>query len=276
MMPKKRAREHAGVVVAAVGILALAAALIAGVAGFDAAEPIKLTVTRVCGSAAFVGVILYLGYRPCRPRELVSAKKAAVIILPALIVAVNNMPILPLLSGEARVTAGAADIVLFGVECIFIGVFEETAFRGILLLTVAERFGETRRGLFFSALATSAFFGAAHLFNILGGAGVGATLLQAGYSFLIGGMCSLVLLLTGSLASCCVLHAIYDFGGYLVPRLGEGIIWTKSEIALTAVIGVVVLLYYLYALQMLSPEAVRMLTGEVRDEKADPDRGAAK
>lgn len=260
---KRQARveigRRVGVIMAAVGIAALALALLFGVAGFDGADHARLTVTRACGSVAFVGIIFYLGYRP---RLAVSPRTAAAVVIPALVVAVNNLPIIPLITGEAVVTGDTLDVALFAVECVFIGLFEETAFRGVLLLTVVERYGKTRRGLFLSAVITSAVFGASHLFNLLGGAGVGATLLQVSYSFLIGGMCSLVLLLTGSLSACVVIHAVYDFGGYLVPRLGEGRIWTPAEVTLTAVVGVAALVYFLLAARRLDPEVARKLAGE--------------
>lgn len=248
--------SRAGIILAVAGMAALAITLALGIAGFDGTDHAGLTVTRACGSVAFVGIILYLGYRP---RLAVTPFRAAAVIIPALAVAVNNLPIIPLITGEAVITGNARDMALFAVECLFIGLFEESAFRGVLLLTVTERYGGTRRGLFLSALVTSAVFGASHLFNLLGGAGVGATLLQVSYSFLIGGMCSLVLLLTGSLSACVVIHAVYDFSGYLVPRLGEGRIWTPAEVALTAVVGVAVLAYFLLAARRLDPEAVRKL-----------------
>lgn len=255
---RERIRARVGAAVAIIGASALVVLLILGLAGFDGADPARLTVTRACGSAAFFGVILYLGYRP---RMFAGRARAALFILPAFAVAVNNLPILPLVTGGARVTAGVDEIFAYAVESLFIGLFEELAFRGILLLTVVERFGATRRGLFLSAVVTSAVFGASHLFNLIGGAGVGATLLQVSYSFLIGAMCSLVLLLTGSLSSCVLIHAVYDFGGYLIPRLGEGVVWTAPEIALTAAVGVAAAVFYVCACRQLDPEAARRLTG---------------
>lgn len=264
---EKKTLETVGLVIAVIGIAALILSLLAGVAGFDNKVPEKLTVTRVCGSVAFIGVVLNLGYRPYRPARLVPLRSAVFLILPALIVVINNLPILPLLSGEAIVLAESSEIFAFAVECLFIGIFEETAFRGILLLTIVDKYGKTREGLFWSAVGTSAFFGIAHLFNLFGGADVGATFLQAGYSFLIGAMCSLILLLTGSLASCCILHAIYDFGGYLVPRLGAGTVWTGPEMALTAVIGSAAFVFYFYSSRLLSPRISRRLVGAAPKKK---------
>ncbi len=257
-MGKAAGREiKVGMALAISGLAALIVLSACGFAGFDGADSTKLTVTRACGSVSFVGVILYLGYSP-RMRDVTCWGVASAAV--ALAVAVNNFPILPLLSGDARLTAGAGEIASYAVESLFVGLFEETAFRGVLLLAVVEKFGKTRRELFMSAVITSAVFGASHLFNLLSGAGVGATLLQVSYSFLIGGMCSLLLMLTGSLALCVLIHAVYDFGGYLIPRLGEGVIWTAPEIILTASVGVCALAFFLAAAFKLSPERVRLMT----------------
>ena len=254
----------------AAGLLALIVCLITGAASFDGSEPEKLTVTRACGSVSFIGTVMYMGYRPTRRAAGVGVGAAAAAILPALAVAVNNAPLIPLLTKDAAVTADKGEIFSYAVESFMIGLFEETAFRGVLLLAVVdgvlarmERAGKDAAAprLFASALVTSAVFGALHLFNLFGGASVGGTLLQAGYSFLIGGMCSLVLLMSGSLAACVLIHAVYDFGGYLVPRLGEGRIWTPPEIILTAAVGVAAAAYYLLSSAKLKRAAAEKMCG---------------
>ncbi len=247
-------RRKLGLAAAIASVAALIALFIAGIAGFDAADPDALTVTRICGCAAFCGIIVYLGYGT---RGFGNVCSRAAVIVPALAVAVNNFPLIPLIAGDAAIDAGTVDIAKLAVECAFIGIFEETAFRGILLPAVAETHGNTKRGLFITALATSALFGCAHLFNIIAGAGVGATLLQVSYSTLIGGMCSLVYMLGGSLWSCALIHAVYDFGGCCVERLGHGRIWTAPEIALTAAVGICAFVYFIYKSRELSPERVR-------------------
>ncbi len=266
--PKPRAAVGAALMAA--GLLALVVCLVSGAASFDGSEPEKLTVTRACGAVSFIGAVIYMGYRPTRRAAGVGVGAAAAAVLPALAVAVNNAPLIPLLMKDAAVTADAGQIFSYAVESLMIGLFEETAFRGVLLLAVVdsvlarmERAGKNAAApqLFAAALVTSAIFGALHLFNLFGGASVGGTLLQAGYSFLIGGMCSLVLLMSGSLASCVLIHAVYDFGGYLVPRLGEGKIWTPPEIILTAAVGVAAAAYYLLSSAKLGRSAAERMCG---------------
>lgn len=265
-------RQRFGAALAVVGGVMLIVLMTYGIAGFDAADAERLTATRACGSVIFIGVIMYLGYKPTGAAVGAGIKERAAIILPAFAVAANNFPIAALISGDAAITAGGDVIVPLMAECFFIGLFEETAFRGVLLLSLADRFGRGRLSLFATAAISSAVFGATHLLNLFGGAGVGGTLLQVGYSTLIGGMCALILLTTGSLASCVLIHAVYDLGGGIVSRAGEGRIWTPAQIAVTAAVGAAAFAYYvIYAGGRLSRERAQRMTGAgtKTDEKKD-------
>ena len=105
-----------------------------------------------------------------------------------------------------------------------------------------------------TALISSALFGLIHLANLLEGAGVVETLMQVGYSFLIGGMCSIVLLKTRNILPCILLHTIFDFCGSLIPTLGSGEIWNPPTILFTAVLAVAVSVWMIYLLCGVKPE----------------------
>lgn len=236
-MRSKIFRAAAMLSIAALGVLYLC-----GIASFDSADPVGMTVTRACGSAAFVSLILCYGTDVWRTKD--GVLRTFLFAAPAFVIAVNNFPWIPFLSGGVKITGTPTDVAMLAVECLFIGIFEEAAFRGIILDLVLERFGETKKGVFWSLVVTSAAFGLIHFFNLFAGAGFGATLQQVGYSFLIGGMCGVVFVKTKSLPTAIAIHAVYDFCGYLVPRLGEGKIWTAPEIVLTAAVAVAVFVYY--------------------------------
>lgn len=219
------------------------------IATFDSSDTVGMTITRACASAMFVSMLLSYG------TDVWGIKcgfgRAVLLGLPAFLVAVNNFPWIPFLSGGVTITADAKSIAMLALECIFIGIFEEAAFRGIILELVLDHFGGTKKGVFNSILITSAAFGLIHLFNLFAGAGFGTTLQQVGYSFLIGGMCAIVFVGTRCLPLAMLIHAIYDFCGYLIPRCGEGEMWTVPEITLTAVLGVLAFAYYLVAVTKL-------------------------
>ena len=69
--------------------------------------------------------------------------------------------------------------------------------------------------------------------------------MQIGYSFLIGGMCSVVLIKTANIWHCVAIHAIFNFSGAVVPTLGAGEIWDSLTIMITAIIAVITFVYML-------------------------------
>lgn len=202
-------------------------------------------ISRALGSAAFALLISRLGWHIFgAPRDL----GAIVSLLPALLVVLNNFPVIGLASGAAKLECTPYYVFIYAVSSFLIGLFEELAFRGVFyMLLLAPRRADTRSVFWVSAIS-SALFGAIHLVNLFAGAGVGATVLQVGYSFLIGGMCSIALLVSGSVWVPVVLHALFDFGGYLVPTLGSGTVWDAVTVAVTAILGVAVTVYMIVLL----------------------------
>lgn len=210
---------------------------------------IKSTVTRGLGSIIFLALTVFLGFRICHE----PSRGWWMAVLPSLAVVVNNLPIIALADGSARVDR--TDLLpLFLLECFLIGLFEELAFRGTLFLAILEKRRATTRQIFLTSFVSSALFGLVHLANLLEGAGVGATLLQVGYSFLIGGMCTIVLLKTGNILFCILLHAIFDVGGGLLSTVGSGSQWNTPTVVITAVLAVVVTAWMIRLLLRVSPE----------------------
>ena len=159
--------------------------------------------------------------------------------------------------GDAYLVHRASVYILwFVAECLAIGLFEELAFRGVIFLMFAERRYTTRKGLFWSLILSSAVFGGVHLINLLAGAGIGGVILQIGYSFLIGAMCSVVLLKTRNIWLCVVLHAVYDFCGNLMPILGGGTWWDTPTVIFTAVLAVATTVYLVWQFFKLDPDEV--------------------
>ena len=209
----------------------------------------KSLVSRVLGSLIFVSLSIFLSYRGLHTMP----RTCLLVILPCLAVVINNLPILALLRGEAWMERW--DLFgLFVADCVFIGVFEELAFRGTLFLAILEKHRGSTREIFMTALISSAVFGFVHLANLLEGAGVVATLMQIGYSFLIGGMCSIVLLKSRNILPCILLHAIFDFCGSMIPTLGAGEIWNPPTVIFTAVLAVAVSAWMIYVLCGVKPE----------------------
>lgn len=175
-----------------------------------------------------------------RPTEKLSLRRpwlAPAITVAAFLVACNNLPIIPLLTGQAQVTAPLPDVLLFALGCLAVGLFEETAFRGFALPLALEVLKPTRKGRFLAVLISSVLFGCLHFLNLFSGAGIGPTLLQVGYSFLLGGLLGALVLATGRLLPAILCHTVYNFCGRLVPTCGTGEIWDAPTVVITVVLS---------------------------------------
>ncbi len=172
--------------------------------------------------------------------------------LPCLAVAVVNFPFSALASGAAYIKWPEI-IPLFLFKCLSIAVMEEGFFRGLLLPYLREN-GRTGK-LLPAVLLSSLLFAAMHLINLAFGAGVGATFLQVGYTFLIGCMLAVLLFRTGNLYLAIFIHFLFDVGGTIVTDLGAGSFQDMTFWILTAVVGVLAAVHVVAAL-------VRMLRGK--------------
>lgn len=224
----------------------------------------KSIVFHLLGSAVFAVLLAFLDYKPFHRPD---ARSILTVVLPCLLVVVNNMPLIALWTGEATVTRPAL-VPLFLLDCLLIGAFEEIAFRGTLFLTILKNRRASTKEIFWVAALTSAVFGLSHLANLFEGAGIGATLLQVGYSFLIGGMCSIVLIKTGNLLICILLHAIFDVGGGFLSVLGTGNQWNAPTVWITAILAVAVSAWMVYTLLRVHPREVDRFY-QTKEEKTE-------
>lgn len=158
--------------------------------------------------------------------------------LPCLLTVVANFPF-GALAHETATLNKTNLLWLFALECFSVGLMEELFFREIAHNFVKGKLSSKRNGYFWSVVTSSALFAVWHLLNLLDGAGVGATLLQTGYSFLIGAMLAVTLDKTNNVWICVVLHTLFNFGGNVVETLGQGTPWDVSFWVATALCGTI-------------------------------------
>ncbi len=207
------------------------------------------------GIACLIFVYLYSVKWILRPAVSV---RGLLVFLPCMAVAVNNFPIITFFSGEAYIEKDLAPILLYAILCLGVGFFEEMAFRGCVFPIILQRRGNTWKDVFVSTVFSSLIFGVVHIVNLFVGADIVSVILQIGYSFLIGGMCSVILIKTHNIWYCVILHAVYNFCGGVVPNCGGGTIWNAPEIALTAVVAVIVAIYVVYLLIKIQPREIQV------------------
>jgi membrane protease YdiL (CAAX protease family) len=206
----------------------------------------------LCGIGISIGFIYLLQikpfYRPMQP----------LCLLPCLLIALNNFPLISFLLGNMRVVrTECIDIVLFLGYCLTVGIFEELIFRGVLFATLTGCFSRDKKGLFKAFLVSSVLFGASHLLNVFYGAGLAATLLQVVYSTLTGGLFCFVFIKTGNVLCSALVHAVYNICGlfFELPTrlgLGTGVVFDVGTTVMMAIIYLIGAIYVLYSLYKYS------------------------
>ncbi len=210
---------------------------------------IDIIVTRLIGFLAFLPLAnrhLFGLVKEGRVRKLLCC------LVPFAVV-INNFPFVGLISGNASLTSPIHFVAIFAVQSLSISLFEEFAFRGAIFPVILEKRRGSTKEIFWATVISSALFGGIHLLNLFAGGSPVGVLLQIGYSFLIGGMCSIVLLHTHCIWICVALHAIFDFGGLFISTLGQGRIWDPLTVAVTTVLGVCALVFMLLWLAKIKP-----------------------
>lgn len=238
--------EKKGVAVRALFItfLLLLLAIEAAHAFWKFDDELYLLMSRFAGGGACLLFMLEFSFT--RVFSPLGNKKPLLVALtiPGFVIAVNNFPFVSFFQKDCSLDAAPSSIAFFALVCLGVGFFEEMAFRGCAFMLLLKSRTQSKGKIFLAIFLSSVVFGLIHFVNIFFGASPLAVLLQIGYSALIGALCSMVLLLTRNIWLCVILHATYNFCGGLIDRYGSGVQWTTAEIIFTAVIAVIVTVYF--------------------------------
>ena len=174
--------------------------------------------------------------------------------IPCLLVATVNFPFAAIISGTAVIER--PDLLwLFLLKCVATALLEEIFFRALLLPFFMERLAKNRYRVAISVLGSSVLYALMHLLNLFFGAGVGETLMQVGYTFLIGCMLAVMMLKTKNIWLCVTVHALFDAGGMIVPNLGSGPFQDTVFWVLTAVAGLLCAVHIVLSLKQIISES---------------------
>jgi membrane protease YdiL (CAAX protease family) len=200
-------------------------------------------------------------------------------LIPCIIIAVDSFPFWSYFSGNMQIVKEQPlDFILFGVNCLATGLFEECIFRGIIFAVLAGCFSQDKKGFIQTYLVSSFIFGGAHLFNVFAGAGIGATVLQVAYTILTGGLFAFCLIKTKNILCCAFIHALYNFCGLLLSAqgLGTGIVFDMGTVIMMAVISVIVGIYVLYKVFTYSEAEMACLYTKLGVSKQNKEDGQEK
>lgn len=209
-------------------------------------EMVSNSIPRILGGIVFIVLMSIIGYKKSFTFNG-PVLKSFLLIIPGLIVAVNNFPIIAYFDGRAGITEPVYTIHIFVIECFSTGFFEEIVFRGILLLLLIQKLPKTKKGMYLAIFISSTIFGLFHLVNIFEGIGFTDILLQVGYSFLMGLMWAVVYLKTKNIWMSIILHSAYNFFGLVLFRLGyvDGR-FDNITIVITVILAILVSIYMFY------------------------------
>lgn len=119
--------------------------------------------------------------------------------------------------GEQAVTISLWEKILFVLAMIMVGVAEEVMFRGVLLNCCLDFFGENSvSSIRIAIVASSCIFGLFHIFNILVGASLSGSIIQAINAIVIGMILGTVYVRSDkNIWSCIILHGFHDFCAFI-------------------------------------------------------------
>lgn len=181
-------------------------------------DMITNTLTRFIIGLIFITVFFKLGRK--NVLSFRNIKKSILIVLPAMIISINNFPFIAYMQGRANILEPGYRIILFLAECLSIGFLEEIIFRGAIFVYLLESFSGKKRGTLISIVISASVFGLMHIANLFAGASIVGTLLQVGYSFLMGILWAVMYLKTSNLWLVMILHTTYNFFGQVMFYLG--------------------------------------------------------
>ncbi len=202
-------------------------------------------ISRLSAAATLVIICLQTGQKDLffHPEQLTI--RTLLWCTPCALVAFANFPFHALLTGQAAIIR-TEYIGLFILSCFAVASVEELLFRGILLSSFMQHKPDK---LLAPILLASGLFALSHLLHLWAGAGLGATLLQVCYTFLLGIMLSFLTVRTKHIFPAILLHTVFNIGGQIVPVLGRGSFQDPVFWAATVICGLGCALHLLHSLQ---------------------------
>lgn len=161
---------------------------------------------------------------------------------------------------------------------IFIGLFEEIFFRGIILQELLDDFYHTKKEVIFSILLSAIIFGSLHLTNILVGQDLLTTIMQVIQTTAIGILLGTIYYLSKNIWALAFIHGFYDYavllGSVNYIKDCEYVANVPFSITLSSLVASMILsiIYILYSRSLLNKSNFNKALGyyvSEEDKKSD-------
>lgn len=138
----------------------------------------------------------------------------------------------------------STDVLCIALYCLMIGIAEEFLCRGWILTEFIERYGNDRKHIRLSILASAIIFSLMHILNIFAGQDVFSTVMQVIQTLGLGYLLGVIFYRTRNIWSCVLIHAIFDFS-IILSELGvfDACSYSKETTAMY-VIGIITSILY--------------------------------
>lgn len=153
------------------------------------------------------------------------------------------------------------------VGALLVGVCEEFLCRGWLLNEFLERYGDTKKGVWYSIIVSGIIFGLIHLGNFFGGQNLVTTITQILNASAVGIVLGLIYYKTKNIWSVIIIHGLWDFSlflGDLIPVTETSEIFNSFS-----VVGVV------FSVLMILSQLL-VIVPHIKDIDAVPERKKVK
>lgn len=199
-------------------------------------------------SRLILTVLPFIIYKFCTVDLIKDNKKYNILlILPILIVCLNNFPLISVFLDKLSVSSEVKLWIIHIFKCFSASLMEEFVFRAVIFTLLYDLLLENKNRVLLSIIISSALFGLLHIVNLFAGEHIFYVVIQVGYSFLTGVLFSLSFLITKKMIIPILLHFIYNFGGLLQENgIISGQIWCVYQVIETAIISVIIGVFVLY------------------------------
>jgi len=151
-------------------------------------------------------------------------------------------------------------IIFYILVYLSTGFIEEILCRGLTATLFIKRWGTSKKGIYFSVILSSVFFGILHIVNyLMGRAMLLDTLSQIVYATFFGVFFAACMLRSNSIWVVIMLHAVFDICGCLneistQSTFGKTHAALPSELLTSIILTLPLLLYGLFILRKIKPE----------------------